>query len=502
VKTFFRIISLALAVQVAMLPSSAAWTELYVQTTGSNRNAGDTTSDTGTTFAGGTWENLATASTHRFVKRGADLSGVVTNRLLSVYPDGTTGNTAFVGLITGVDDRTGAITVSATRVAGTAPVDATGNITAVYGGAWKGPNAGTMFPFAFVTPVITNAASSELRVNFKSGDYIVTNGITNAINGPIWFEGYGASPGDGGGTARIMGRTTDRPFIMLASSGTGLRFKNLRWERNGYDSSAGNSGNYLINITGTDNHFQNCRFYYAHRTALRMGSSGYTVISCEFNANQVNGGNGFAQAEFTEEGLWAFNRIHFATRARDDGDCHALQGSTATGETVVIYGNIISHNGGSGVVQLGNSFGGMVIMNNIISSNTHSGIRITSRSSGIINSGLLIMNNILDSNGDYGIQYQTAWGGVEMNNFFYNNTDGATSNGNSSLRSGAVTLTGRPFVDADNGNFALNNTPGAGAAVRAAAYSAFLAITNFSTANIISYLDGGAVQHGTFGGDR
>ncbi len=102
-----------------------------------------------------------------------------------------------------------------------------------------------------------------------------------------------------------------------------------------------------------------------------------------------------------------------------------------------------------------------------------------------------VINNVFSSNGGYGVafNYNTGWAEPSVNyNAFYNNSSGARSN----LTAGAndITLTGDPFVDAANGNFALNATAGAGAALKAAGFPGV-----FPGGLTTGYLDIGAVQH-------
>ncbi len=73
-------------------------------------------------------------------------------------------------------------------------------------------------------------------------------------------------------------------------------------------------------------------------------------------------------------------------------------------------------------------------------------------------------------------------------NFYWTNTSGALNN----ITAGAqdVTLTGSPYTNAGSGDFSLNNTAGAGAAVRAHAFPG-----TFSGISTTGYLDGGPTQH-------
>lgn len=83
-----------------------------------------------------------------------------------------------------------------------------------------------------------------------------------------------------------------------------------------------------------------------------------------------------------------------------------------------------------------------------------------------------------------------------FNNGVYNNTTNVSNAGSNVLTISTVTGTGSFFVNAAGGNFALNNTAGAGAAARAAGVPGV--IPNGGT----GYLDLGALQAQASGGER
>jgi hypothetical protein len=105
-----------------------------------------------------------------------------------------------------------------------------------------------------------------------------------------------------------------------------------------------------------------------------------------------------------------------------------------------------------------------------------------------------IQNCVAVNNGRYGFNVN-ATGGTTLQNHSlfncagYNNTSG--NNLGNALNSGYVTLAGDPFVNAPspNSNYALNNTAGAGAALRAAGYAAL------PRGLTTGYLDIGVAQH-------
>lgn len=106
-------------------------------------------------------------------------------------------------------------------------------------------------------------------------------------------------------------------------------------------------------------------------------------------------------------------------------------------------------------------------------------------------------NCLADSNGGFGFRGDTPSESCLLVNCAYrNNTSGNVDTTNiTSPEEGSVLLTGSPFVDGPNANFALNNTAGAGAACKGVA-----APTTFLGSATVSYLDIGAVQHQDTGG--
>jgi len=142
-----------------------------------------------------------------------------------------------------------------------------------------------------------------------------------------------------------------------------------------------------------------------------------------------------------------------------------------------IWGNA-SH----GIEYSGSSADRVLIVGNSIQGNTGSGFYVAS-AVGMIE----LINNILSGNGAYGVNMPSGADSITVrnsNNAYYNNTSGARNN--LSAGTSDVTLSGDPFTNAAGGDFTLNSTSGAGASCRAAADPA--------------YLDIGALQHQDAGG--
>lgn len=176
---------------------------------------------------------------------------------------------------------------------------------------------------------------------------------------------------------------------------------------------------------------------------------------------------------------------------------NAIPGLRSTGTSFITVGCIFANNTGASSDGLSLTAATSVqLSNNICYANGRDGIRLGA--AGMLAS--VICNNVLVSNGGYGLNFSGAdlsgrFGYVVSNfkNFYYNNTSG---NRNQAAAGRAdVTLTGDPFTNGAGGDFSLNNTAGAGAAVRAAGFPG-----TFSGISTTGYLDGGAVQHQDSGG--
>lgn len=113
-----------------------------------------------------------------------------------------------------------------------------------------------------------------------------------------------------------------------------------------------------------------------------------------------------------------------------------------------------------------------------------------------------VINCIAETNTGFGINNTNQDSCALINNATFNNTAGGvnTGTGKNNLSISPLTGSGSFFVDAPNQNFALNNTAGAGAVARAAAYPGVLSVGG------TGFLDVGVLQHadpaGSGGGMR
>lgn len=264
-----------------------AFTELYVQPTGSNLNAGSTNSNTAlATYTSKVVANGWNQATGVFTVSTGDpvADGVAVGDFASVYVTAGATVATFVGRITARDTTT--ITVSLTAVSGTPPAtDALGATTMKVGGAWAGPATTVAFPFGFVQLGLQNAAGDTPRVNFKNGTtYSITAAMTHAHNGPIRFQGYTSTVGDGG-KATVDGGTSGASYVLLTVSGANTDLTDLIFQNNG---ATGNANG--VSVTGAKSLVRGCvvNSVRGHGFSSASGSSIF-YSECEaYSCNQNN----------------------------------------------------------------------------------------------------------------------------------------------------------------------------------------------------------------------
>lgn len=500
---------LFLTLLLLTIVARAANTEFYVQNTGSNLNAGSSTSNTAlVTGTGGDWNS----GTGVYTFAGAtDLSGVSAGMFASVYNDGAT-EAVFVGRITAADDGADTITVSTTAKSGTAPTTSTADDRSIkVGGAWDGPSGTSWFPLGFVAGAMTNSSGDVVRVNIKTGTYGVSDdGPTNSNAGPVVWEGYTTTAGDGTaamsyplitGDADQNGTADTLPFIGWTISGARHEVRYLKFQKNGVDDPGPNAdGDYMLRTTsgGTGAVFYRCKFDYTWRDALRTGAEGGYVIECEGNGCNVDAANTYGQFQAYASTYYLRCWAHHAFKEGDAGD-PGFAFQAGAGQLVTYDSCVSSHNGGQGWWNVTGS--PVLVMKNCIAyANGLAGIEFANISG--VTATAYLENNIFAENGESGIKHlNTTWATRGMNNAFYSNTDGEVAQGISGMLVGSVTLTGDPFVSPGTtvGDFRLNATAGSGAACRQGGMGAFLFTSSAYSTGIVSTPDIGIETRGTVG---
>lgn len=428
-----------------------AYTEFYCNaSTGNNLNSGSDAGSATYTSTNGNWNGSSTFTPTDGTNPVS--AGVTVGQFASVYNDGASAPAVFISRITAVTNSTnGAITVSTTAKAGTAPTSSATGRTIRVGGAWKGPNAGSGFPITFSGTTLSqaiNANSDQVRVNFKNN---ATYSITSAISGTtqsteLLLQGYGSSVGDGG-KATIDGGGNNISILALGGN-TDL-----------FD--------FIISNTGVT-------------TGTGTGIAGSSANNCLFRVvvHDIRGGgiifSSITGAQLIECEVYAFNKSNTSANpgiSIGSGDIvkrcyvHDGTGSNCDGiQTVSGSGNfvidecILDTLGGNGVLVSGGSSGSMhgVISNSDFYNNTGAGIKISTAAGMYI---LYIENNNFIKNGTYAID-----GGASFSRLFgymFNNGYGSGTQANGS---GNYHTTGSLVLDDATGTntavtYASNQTP-------------------------------------------
>lgn len=429
--------------------SHAAYTEFYCQTTGSNLNAGSTTADAAlVTETGGDW----VAGTGVFTKAGANLSAITVGMFASVYIDGATVG-VFVGRITAVDDTADTVTVSLTTKSGTAPVDGTANRTIKVGGAWKGPNAAESFPFNFVQNTMLNASGHVPRVNIKSGTtYSITAAMTHANAGPMVWQGYTTTAGDGGRCV-IDGGTSGASYVLLTYSAVDGAIADCMFQNNGATGSA--SG---MTFSGSRSSIRRCVFNSVRGVGLDV-TAVVIVVECEaYACNQSN--------------TAAFGGIRSNQTGTLIRRCVSHDNAGSNGHGFVVTGSanldscISDSNGGEGAYSNGSMFHAV---NSDFYNNAGDGVDILSATA----THVYIENCSFVNNGGFGVNSSAAptlRNGAIVNCGFGSGTEENT--GGTVLSTlqgvnvfGSVTYSANvtPWIDPANGDFRINLAAAVGA---------------------------------------
>ncbi len=473
--------------------AASTFAEFYCDfTNGDNLNSGSTTnaaatiSYTSSIVAGG-WDSATGIFT---VASGNPASaGIPLNEWASVYITAGATVATFVARITATNATT--ITVSLVAKSGTAPAtDALGGTTIRVGGVWKGPNAAISFPFGFVQATMTNLNSGIVqglppRVNLKAvATYAITAVVTNALNGPIVWQGMSAW-----GTAGDLGKAT----IDCATVGAGVAILNMTGTDNDYydliiSNSGSTSGTTIdgASFTGNETTIGRVVVHDVRQNGFTVGSAA-VFVECE--AYLCNKGNNNAAGGFNLSGN---GNVAVRCVAHDNAgnlnNGYVLAGAEnilinciadtcglagfriSTTVNAVLIGCDAYNNVGAGVDMIGASATEVVIQNSNFIKNGGWGIN---SSGSPIRVGLI-------TNCGFGLGTQTN----TLGNINLTSMGGISINGTVGYPTGLT-----PWVDPANGDFRIN-LPQALAAGRGN-----FTETQSSYTNTIAFPDIGAAQH-------
>lgn len=456
-----------------------AFQEFYCDyATGANINAGD--DKTLVTSTNGDWGN---AAANRFTAAsGTPFSGVAVGDYASVYLDGAT-LAVYIGRVTAINGGGASLDISSTIKAGTAPSTGATGRSCTVGGKWKGPNAAENFPFGFVAGTMTKVTTNEIpRVNLKNGtSYLISGAITHGATGPVVFQGYTTTPGDGG-LATIDAQ--NNAITILTVTGTLTELEDIGVTNN---DASGSGNGIVLNAS-----YASCRRCVAWdiRANAFSATNAYAApfIECEaYNWNVAAGTNyGFTMGN--EGGQCIRCIAHDAPAAGSRGfnfGPNSAGGYYCIADTCASDGFYLQ------------DYGKKTLIGCDAYNNGGDGIEIAD---GRI---VYIENCNLIKNGGYGINVSVAthYIGHLVNNGFGSGTQANTSGAKTtSIKSlveiGSVTYGTDllPWVDAPNGDFRVNL-----AAAKGAGRSSFRQ-TAASYAGAVGYPDIGSNQHQDAGG--
>lgn len=472
-----------------------AFTEFFCRSGGSNLNGGglSTGAEPNTTpVYSGVGDSDGT-SVFTPSDGSTPASTVTVGDFASVYVTAGATVAVFIGRVTTVAAGVnGAITCSTTAKSGTFPAASAGahTITCNVGGAWKGPNAASGFPFGFIAAATTNSTGEPPRVNFKNdANYNVTAQITSGVAGPVIFQGYTSSANDGG-KAVIDGGTSGTSFAILRAQANNQYYTDLIFQNNG---STGSADAVILDNNGMV--FYRCVVNNVVGHGFRTNGSGNSImIECE--AYACNGNNGAGNAGFialTGSGNW-INCI-----SHDNAGSNSRGFRSAAGISLIMLNCIADTNGSHGF-DISNASGNPQMIGCESYNNGGAGLSI-----GDNVSFLFIKNCNFIKNTGWGIDAST--GTSIRSGYVYNCGFGAGTQANGSgtitvasksnlVQSGNVTYASgvTPWVDPANGDFRINL-----AAAKNAGRGTFTQ-TAASYAGTVGYPDIGAAQHLDAGG--
>lgn len=448
-----RFILSFLLLVIGAAPSFAAYNEFYMQTTGSDLNAGSTNADTASlTYASGNYVNATGVFTVASGNPSTD--GVAVGDWVSVYANGDTA-TPFVAKVTARDATT--ITVSATDRFGTNPTDGTGNRSLKVGGAWASLAlcaTGRLF-------AVTTVNTIPIRINIKAGTYAnTTNSRAVSLNGnvtnPVWVRGYKTTIGDLDDIpTTTLVNATDLPLITFTNGTFNCSvtanacqiFSSLSFQR----LSSGTNGA-VTSFAGQQNSalFIRCRFENqvvgaaSYASVVSNGTVGsYTYLMCWFKATST------------------------ATRViSHDASAHlAVYGCVLEGggdgiygirTSHIIKGNLFKAVGGNGIYYTNSGARGLVENNSFYNCGSD-GVEI---SVSITNSPLILITNNIFEGCLYGIKNSSGspTGVWLARNSFYSMTSGDLDGLGELTDLWKITESASHFTDAAGGDFSLKST--------------------------------------------
>ncbi len=465
-----------------------AFQEFYCDAAnGNNLNGGSdsgspSATDTASTYGRGTGAGGVDRIT---ASAGTPFSGAAVGQYVGVKANGGTAPLDYCARVLAVNGGGTSIDVAdgTTNTAsfGTRPADSA-SVDCKVGGAWKGPNAASGFPFNVITNAAVDGSSNSPRVNFKNGtNYAITAAMTHTLAGPIRFEGYSSSPGDGG-RATIDGGTSGTSYVLLTVSTAGSQaFVNLIFQNNG---NSGTSNGVTCSVS--PQFWKGCVFHDVRGHGLQAAAG--LVEECEaYNCSQ--GSNSLVGFREAVAGCVFLNcYAHDIT-----GTGLGVSGfQAASGQGVFVNCIADTINGDGFELSAGSTNGGTMI-NCDSYNNARDGARLSNTDARVF----AIINCNFVKNAGWGINGSGSGGreGVVLNCGFGSgsdvNTSGTTTGLKGIVESGDITYSSptNPYNAPTTGDFRIVT-----AAARSAGRGIFVQTGNSKTGSV-AYPDVGACQH-------
>ncbi len=423
-----------------------AFTEFYCTTGGSNLNSGTTTGNSATyTSTNGNW-NGTTIFTP--TDGSTPASTVSVGDFASVFLDAATQGVFVARVVTVAAGVNGAITVSGTNQMGSAPTSGATGRSIKVGGAFKGPQAGNLWPTTGSFTNMVNTSSDPPRLNLKNDQtYSISTGITFSGTN-LTVQGYSGSVNDGG-RATIDG-STNVIGIILGMPATGSLIDLV------CTSSAASGTNDVITASSSGN-FRRITASGGRGFGFNLSTS-TSLYECESNNNNKANTSGKAGITVASNSIIYRCIVSGNTGSNTDGILVASNSGP-----VVITQCAIFTNGRHGIaLQSAGISSPQFVSQNDIYNNGGDGIKNLQTTT---HSTTIIENNNLVKNTGWGINSALTtgfWFGDVRNNGFGSGTQvngsGSTNGTNNLSISGSVTYASNltPWVDPANGDFRIN----------------------------------------------
>lgn len=323
-----------------------AFTEFYMQSGGSNLNAGSTNNNTATySSASGNW----TQSTRVFTPTDGSTpaSTVSVGMFASVYLNAAT-TAVYIGRVSAVGAGVnGTITcnTSGSFEYGAAPANSTGGMSIKVGGAWTGPSGTATFPLGLSGNLVGNLQNTSnncTRLNAKNDQtYTMTAALPFATLGTALLQGYSSTPGDGG-QATFTSNLTSTNFTIAGNSKQG--FADLVFANTGASGSGHVFDSAVNGVT-----FNRVVFKGGRGSGLNNSGSGVALYAVECEAYDDNKSNGSSLGGFSTTSAGFVICVNCYSHDHASGSNAHAYSTSSSGGTIILFNSIADTVAGNGM---------------------------------------------------------------------------------------------------------------------------------------------------------